>query len=156
MILGELLAEWKSFLKVVRTLRMNIIGVHNEGEKTSPAPYLVIQINCAPIGKILSTTLLRLFNWILKLNINNNSQRDRTWHDTTIVELNSKHIELKHLFRSPIKVQSKVFEFAYFLIFDFIRKEGTRFKLKLFVEKGFYFFSDWFPFVWVAVERQTC
>ena len=136
----------------MRTLRMNIIGVHNEGEKTSPAPYLVIQINCAPIAKVLSTTLLKLFNWILKLNINNNSQRDRTCHDTIIVELNSKYKELKHLFRSPIKVQSKVFEFAYFLIFNFIRKEGTIFKLKLFAGKGFYFFSHWFPLVWVAIE----
>ena len=58
----------------------------------------------------------------------------------TIVELNSKHKELKHLFCSLIKVQSKAFEFAYFLIFDFIRKEGTIFKLKPFAEKGFYFF----------------
>ena len=149
MILGELLAEWKSFLKVVQTLRMNIIGGHNEGEKTSPAPYLV---NCALIAKILSTTLLKLFNWILKLNINNNSQRDRTWLDTTIVELNSKHKELKYLLRSPIKVQSKVSEFAYFLIFDFIRKQGTISKVKLFAEKGFYFFSHWFPLGWVAIE----
>ena len=45
------------------------IGVHNEGEKTSPVPYLVIQINCAPVAKILSNTLLKQFNWILKLNI---------------------------------------------------------------------------------------
>ena len=56
------------------------------------------------------------------------------------MELNSKYKELKHLFRSPVKVQSKVFEFAYSLIFDFIRKEGTIFKLKLFAEKGFHFF----------------
>ena len=38
------------------------IDVHNEGEKTSPVSYLVIQINCAPIEKILSNTLLKQFN----------------------------------------------------------------------------------------------
>ena len=35
--------------------------VYNEEERKSPTRYLIIQINCAPIAKILSPTLWKQF-----------------------------------------------------------------------------------------------